>query len=233
MHTAFFKNVDATYLSVYLLFCASYKDAPIQTQTGKIMTLKRGQFLGGRRRLSQELGWGIIRVRRALKVLKDANFLTLFTTNNIAVITVSNYNSYQGVGSPQDQGGISSRPQGGSAQDLRGDQLETRYKNVKNVKKQTTLVVGSKEFDFLWDLYPRKVGKKTSVGYMRSSIKTKQDVLDCQRAIDHYKTSRAVKNGFVQYGTTFFNNWRDWVTDPDPGRDPEFDEMDKLLKKGK
>jgi len=38
-----------------------------------------------------------------------------------------------------------------------------------------------------------------------------QDWLDIQRALGNYLRSETVKKGFIKNGSTWFNNWQDWI----------------------
>ena len=225
--TSFYSNVDATYLAVHLLLHSNFKDSAFNIHHTSAIC-RRGQYLGGYKRLSKELGWGKTRVRRAIKRLADATFLTTYSTNQYAILTICNYNSYQTRVSPQTPLSAHTGPPGVPTGTPVTAQPGPHHKNVKNVKKEKP-IVGVKDFDYLWSLYPRKIGKKVSVRHMTSSIKTAVDVEDCARAIQNYLNSRSYQNGFVQYGSTFFNNWTDWVTDPDPGEDPKLKELKELV----
>lgn len=75
-------------------------------------------------------------------------------------------------------------------------------------------------FEELWSLYPDRVGKKAAAKHFASTVKTMADVDSIRRALSNYKASRRVADGFVQNGSTWFNNWRDWInrTEPQKGR---------------
>lgn len=70
-----------------------------------------------------------------------------------------------------------------------------------------------KKFDFeaLWAKYPNKENKKSAFRHMFSSIKTPQDYINCNIAIENYLNSYKVKQGYVKMGSTFFNQWQDWL----------------------
>lgn len=67
------------------------------------------------------------------------------------------------------------------------------------------------EFEALWIEYPSPIGKKTALKYFKSSVKTDIDVKDIWKALNNYKGSKKVAEGFIQNGSTWMNNWRDWV----------------------
>ena len=68
-----------------------------------------------------------------------------------------------------------------------------------------------KDFVDLWQRYPSKDGKKAAYRFFKSSVKTSEDLQDIKTALDNYLQSERVRNGYVKNGSTWFNNWRDWV----------------------
>lgn len=82
---------------------------------------------------------------------------------------------------------------------------------TKEVKKNG---FGEKQFEMLWDNYPNKDGKKEALRHFKSSVKTDQDWLDIQKALKNYLQSERVSKNFIKNGSTWFNNWRDWVKTP-------------------
>ena len=74
------------------------------------------------------------------------------------------------------------------------------------------------DFEIVWDQYPKKVGRKASQRFFNASVKTKEDFESIKIALSNYKKSKSFNEGYVQNGSTWFNNWKDWV---------EYVEMDK------
>jgi len=70
-------------------------------------------------------------------------------------------------------------------------------------------------FEKIWSLYPSKVGKDSALKKFKSSVKTEQDYIDIQTALNNYINSKRVKAGYVQNGSTWFKNWRDWIINPE------------------
>ena len=69
-------------------------------------------------------------------------------------------------------------------------------------------------FEELWIKYPNKDGKKLSLRAFNTSVSTEQDIADIRLALENYLKSDKVKKGFIKNGSTWFNNWRDWVVPP-------------------
>ena len=69
-------------------------------------------------------------------------------------------------------------------------------------------------FEFIWLGYPSKIGRKQAEKHFRASVRTEADWVDMRTALRNYLDSKRVKQGFIMNGSTWFNNWRDWVTAP-------------------
>jgi len=91
--------------------------------------------------------------------------------------------------------------------------------NTKNTNTTTTLKDYCANFDEIWARYPAKKGRKAAQRSFKASVKTEQDQKDIHQALDVYLKSETVRNGYVMNGSTWFNNWRDYITDP---VDPEY-----------
>lgn len=70
------------------------------------------------------------------------------------------------------------------------------------------------DFLRLWELYPKKEGRKAALQAFKSSVKTKDDLKEIYRAILNYIEKIKVEEippQFVKHGGTFFGNWKDYV----------------------
>lgn len=72
-------------------------------------------------------------------------------------------------------------------------------------------VIGETSFDEIWELYPEKDGRKSALRHFMASVKTEEDFELIKKALDNYLDSKKVKCGFIKNGSTWFNNWRDWI----------------------
>lgn len=77
-----------------------------------------------------------------------------------------------------------------------------------------------KSFNEAWSLYPNKVGRKEALRHFIASVKTDDDLKNIKIAIENYKQSDRVKKGYIQNGSTFFNDWQGWVTQTPKPVDP-------------
>jgi len=97
--TAFYKNPLTCHLAIHLLLQANHKDRELLIN-GQIIKIKRGQVLTGRKKLSLETGLSQQNIRTALKHLQISNFLTIKSTKRFTLITILNYDRYQGGNKP-------------------------------------------------------------------------------------------------------------------------------------
>ena len=105
-------------------------------------------------------------------------------------------------------------------------QSYTTYKGtskgrVKGTSKGESKGISEYEnvFDLLWNKYPNKDGKIHALKHFHASVKTSQDAEDIQQALSNY-LKHLETNGtgakFIKNGSTWFNNWRDWVDWKEP-----------------
>lgn len=233
--TSFYHDSKAVHLAVHILLMATHKESNIIVGRQTIQ-LKRGQFLGGYKRLALELKWHKSQVRRAVCKLREAGFVSLFVTNAYSVITVENYDSYQSPSAEIDPplsdeidprcrlgtpGGAVSDPPLSAVSDPHSIMNNNNVNNIVHVDVDGCLNNQEKKkiFEEFWSQYPRRVGKKVSERYFNSSVRTYDDVENMAIALKHYKQSEKVKNNYIMNGSTWFNNWQDFIEDPDQSED--------------
>lgn len=107
------------------------------------------------------------------------------------------------------QGLVSPRP---------GDKVKVKEEviNTTNTTSPSPTVLPPKRaftaiFEDIWSLYPKRIGKKDALKHFLANVKTESDCDDIWKALGNYKASERVSKGFIQNGSTWFNNWRDWV----------------------
>ena len=85
-------NTLAVFL--HILFSATHKDIKVGTPNGAI-TLKRGQYISGRKKLAEELEQSEQTIRTSLKNLEKLKILTITSTSKYSGYTIENYELYQ------------------------------------------------------------------------------------------------------------------------------------------
>ena len=79
----------------FLIHEAAYEDHD-QWFNGKLVAIKRGQFVASERTLSNVFGWDRQRVRTFLKRLEGDGKLTRQLTQGLTLVTIENYERFQG-----------------------------------------------------------------------------------------------------------------------------------------
>lgn len=87
-----FKDHNTYKLFTYLLIVANISDKPWRD-----ITVKRGQFVTSIKHMAEETGLTDGEVRTALKHLNSTNEITNVSNRQYTVITVNNYEVYQGL----------------------------------------------------------------------------------------------------------------------------------------
>ena len=93
-----YRDGYTTRIFLHLLLTANFKDKPFLNTT-----VKRGQVLTSIRHLSEDLNIPEKTVRRKLENLKSTGEVVTESTNKWTIITICNYESYQGSGKTDDR----------------------------------------------------------------------------------------------------------------------------------
>lgn len=118
---------------LHLLLTANFKKTKWRGRE-----LDEGQVVIGYQKLSDELGFGVQRIRTALNKLKSTNEITLESTSRYTVVTIVNWREYQSADEPINmQTNTNSNKQLTNNQQTTNKQLtnnQQQRKNGKNVK---------------------------------------------------------------------------------------------------
>ncbi|MPM63435.1 hypothetical protein SDC9_110315 [bioreactor metagenome] len=127
MDSPIFENERLLKVFIYCLLKSSHQErnAVIGLQT---IELKKGQFVFGRKKAAAELNIPESTVWRHMKLLEKMNVLILESNNKWTVVTVGNWEKYQGVDNDSEQ-------QMDNKRTTDEQQMDTD-KNVKNVKNK-------------------------------------------------------------------------------------------------
>lgn len=89
----------------------------------------------------------------------------------------------------------------------------TQEVNEKENKKRKSESELESDFEELWKLYPRKVGKKDAFKYYKAAIKNGTTNEQIRQGIENYNAWLKAKNEteFIKHGSTFFSkeSWND------------------------
>ena len=86
------------------------------------------------------------------------------------------------------------------------------------------------DFQKLWLKYPNRDGKKQAERHFRATVKAAQDAADIGTALENYKKHLELENWKKpKSGSTWFNNWRDWVDWKEPEKRETDEERDARI----
>lgn len=122
-----YRNSKMVHMLIHLLLEAQYQDSSYMG-----MKIKRGQLVTGRKQLAIETGMSEREVRTCLERLTDDQQIVIQTTNKFSVITICNYDSWQGVQSQNDQQTTNKKPEN----DQQNDQQNGHIQINKEIKQK-------------------------------------------------------------------------------------------------
>lgn len=129
----------------YCLLKASHQAIEVTVGYQRVH-LSAGQFIFGRMAAAKELKMTERQIRTCQTSLISTGNLSVQTSNKFSVITVINWDSYQGTGQERDSQGVTPL-----VQQPTSNRPQTR---IKELKKESI-----SSFSVFWNAYPRKVGK--------------------------------------------------------------------------
>lgn len=133
----------------YCLLKATHKQVDVTVGYQRIR-LEPGQFIFGRKVAASNLKMTERQIRTCQNTLISTNNLSVKTTNKFSVITVVNWNTYQGQENENGQQSVSQTDQQPTS-----NRPQTRSKRIKEVNTSS--------FDDFYNAYPRKVGKASAL----------------------------------------------------------------------
>jgi hypothetical protein len=94
--------------------------------------------------------------------------------------------------------------------------VETDQTRTDTEQIRTDPPISPQEFETRWAQYPAKDGKIAAQRHWKASVKTPQDLQDYDRSFANYLVHLKVSGYPPKNGSTFFNNWRDFVDWKEP-----------------
>ena len=95
------------------------------------------------------------------------------------------------------------------------NQMDTQVRLGKVRLGNNKKVFKSDKFDYFWNQYPKREGKKDALKHYHASVKSEEQELHFETALNNFKLKLdAEKTGykFIPQGKTFFNNWEDYIS---------------------
>jgi len=129
-----FKNPDAFMLWVQLLLRANHKDGKFMLGN-QVIDIKRGQIMTGRKSLSTYTGLSESKIERLLKCLEIEQQIEQQTFTKYRLISITNYNKYQGVEQQVDNNRTTTEQQPNTNKNDNNENNENKF-NIKNIKSK-------------------------------------------------------------------------------------------------
>jgi hypothetical protein len=151
-------NPDLLKLWLWCLKKANYTDKRwLSIKSGKGLVdveVKKGQFVYGRHSAGEELGVKAETVRKRMNKLKDLGLVTIHSTRQYSIITICNYDYYQGSNSAVAPTELPPELPTKEAPNNTPDTTTKKLKNDKNEKNEPKPGLGKvREFYDLWNQY--------------------------------------------------------------------------------
>jgi len=169
---------------------------------GYRVDVKRGQLAWSILKLSKRWWWDRDTVKRFLNFLDFEGMISYKCHNRTTLITIVNYEKWQNNTTPD------------AAPDTTPDTTPDAAHN-KKYKKNNNKNIYTGFFDEVWEMYPNKDGKAQALRHFKKSVLTESDYLNIKKALENYLDCSKVKSGYIKNGSTWFNNWRDWIEPTD------------------
>ena len=192
----FFQDSELLHLFLYCMAKANHHDGKFLLK-GQDVAIKRGQFLFGRKKASQDTGIKQSSVYRKMMILKNLEILDINPNNKFSLVTVQDYDKYQDVPSSIEQ---QAGQQVNNRRTSSEQQLNTNknYKNGKNNKKKEIYLPHSVEYE-LSKLLLTEIRKNDS-GFQAREPEAEESILqswssDFNRlmSIDHRESNEIKK----------------------------------------
>jgi hypothetical protein len=147
---AYYKKSQYVHLWHHILVCANHAEKDF-FWNGEVKKIMPGQLLTGRKKLSEETGISESTVEDILKFFERQQQIQQQKTTKYRLLTVVNWNEYQGVRQQKQQQG-NNKP-------TTGQQQADTNKNVKNDKNVRIKEKNTDGFLKFYSAYPKKVAK--------------------------------------------------------------------------
>ena len=93
-------------------------------------------------------------------------------------------------------------------------QKDTNKNNKKNKNKHRVIKENPfiDRFDELWNRYPKKDGRKDALKHYNATVRSEDAFNNISKALGNYvEYVKGTEKVFIKNGSTWFNNWSDWV----------------------
>ena len=201
-----FENEKALKIWIWCLLKATHTDRQ-QLVGQQIVDLKKGDFVFGRNKASEELKMNESTIYKYIKLLEKLQMISIKSNNKFSVVSIEKWEEYQ-IEDLKNNNKITTKEQQSNT--------NKNVKNVNNIYTSSNDEEMKKHFALTWDIYPNKKGRAKAEEYFLQWVKGRKinrttiKLTDKQMylAVRKYKKEcedQEVEQQYIKHGDTFFN----------------------------
>lgn len=176
-----FRDAATCQFFVFCITSASYKDRKVLFNK-QVISLKKGQFIFGRKKAAEIMATSERRVRTLLDMFVKLDFLTIQPTKRYTIVTVNNWDTYQGASTESDQPDVqqttNKRPS--------NDHIQER-KEGKEGKEDISIPSEISEFVPVFQEYVSKTHGKKAPKITPSKTRSDTETIDKLMRLDGFE----------------------------------------------
>lgn len=189
---------------VDLLLLTNYKSGLIEVKNGSLVNIERGQCGYSMKALADRWKWSRKKVAGFIKFLKNAEMVQQKIVENHSIITILNYEAYQGEQQTEQQPTQQTEQQS----DPQNEQQTEQQKNTNNKDNKVNKDNNEKKKNFVAKSFFQKLiaedeEAKKYIVFSDSFMRFLQYKTDIKK---QYKTGDSVKNAFLKFARMSENN---------------------------
>lgn len=201
-----FENEKALKIWIWCLLKATHTDRQ-QLVGQQIVDLKKGDFVFGRNKASEELKMNESTIYKYIKLLEKLQMISIKSNNKFSVVSIGKWEEYQ-IDDLKNNNKVTTKEQQSNT--------NKNVNNVNNIYTSSNDEEMKKHFALTWDIYPNKKGRAKAEEYFLQWVKGRKinrttiKLTDKQMylAVRKYKKEceeKEVEQQYIKHGDTFFN----------------------------
>lgn len=196
VESAVFSDAEVLRLWIYLLCKASVDDRQIIFD-GKVINMKKGQLITGRKKIAEHLNTTESKAYRSLKLLQKLGCIDIDVNNRFSLVTIVNWGKFQGTPSKSEQQNNSTMTAQQQQTDS-GTTAEQQHNNTNNNVKECI----NNDNNIIGEKQKRKRFLPPTVEEVKAYCLERKNNVNAEKFIDYYTS-----NGW-QVGKNKMKDWK-------------------------